>query len=138
MTIEAIVTDPCSHVGARVNKDGELVVGELSASTFVAVEMNVNDQVYSLVTPISGRRVRITGVVITTSRTIGNEGVSINLYSASSAISGVSLGNIFTVDLVKQDKIVMTGLNLEVPEGTWINATASDSTVNLSLIFYFI
>ena len=89
--------------------------------------------------PMTGNR-----FVITTINLYANQGVSntsdatVTLYEATGTTITTVSKNIFVANMVRQDTITLTGINLILSEGKWLNIKTTDNTVIATILGYYI
>ena len=121
----------------QVSKAGELFT-RLQFSSAEKISLLVDDTPVNIVKPRSGQKMIITGLIVNTNRDIGVNGAEIKIYEAVDAATATALKEIMTFDLVKNQTVVTAPLLIETGEGSFINAVADDSNVNVTLLCYFV
>lgn len=120
---------------AEVSINGELFVRPQFS---LAEKRNITDSsAVNFVNPRAGFKTIITGVIVNASRTVGNDGSLVELYEADSETSTDSLKDILSFDLSKRETVTTPPTLIETTGGTFINATASDFSINITLLCYF-
>ena len=133
--MKARITGTKDH-HAEVTGRGELVVGSLEHSQPYYVELGVDDQVYNAVPGIASKKFVITGIILGADRNVVTD-TSIHIYEATSA-SGTTDKDILIVDINKGETLAITGLNSITQTTRWINATADDDDVDLTIFGYYV
>lgn len=130
------IKDSDSGVKAKVTKFGQLVVAPLQYSTPVVNSLDVINTAFSFVEPQQDRSIVITDIVISADRNVGVNGANVEIYEAD-AIDTITVDiTILEVDMVKQTQLGLTGLNLLVPEGKFVNAKTNDVNILVTIMFY--
>jgi len=122
---------------ARVSNTGELVV-QPPFSQATRVILTVDDTPLNFVKARALEKLIITGIIVNTNRDVGVNGALIEIYEASSETSATVDKGILSFDLVKNQTVVTSPLFIETTEGKFINAKASDSEVNITLLGFFV
>ena len=123
---------------AKVTSRGELIVSPLGYSESYAVTATVNNQGYNFTTPGTDKRFVITAILLTTDKNVGANGATISIYEASSATETTVDKEILTVEMLKQTNRDITGLNLIVTEGKWLNVKTDDNNLYATVLGYYI
>ncbi len=137
MTTAVGLKDSKTGFAARVTKFGQLVVAPIAYSESITVEMDVIDTAFNFLTPLSGHSVVITDILVSANKDVSNvEPAVIEIYGADEADSLDAAVDIISPRLIRAANLPMTGLNLLIPEGKWINAKTNDNNVLVTLMFY--
>ena len=137
--ITGILKDGRSGKTACINQYNQLVIGNTDFSTFYQVLCDVDNQSYKVVAPMDNNIFIITAIILSGNRNVGVNGSVIQIYES---IDGPATGTvskvILTDDLAKQTRSVMTGINIKVTKGSWINAECDDDDVRVSIAGYYV
>lgn len=136
MAAPIIIKDNDSGLTARVTKFGQLVVAPLQYSTPVSQTLDVVDTAFNFIGPSQDQSIIITDIIISASRTVGVNGADVIVYQADAPDSIVVDSGIVELDMVKQSQTALTGLNLIVPGGMYVNAKTDDADVLITIMFY--
>lgn len=118
---------------------GQMVVGALDFSTFYTASAVVNDTAVNVVPPKSGKYFVITAIVLSGDRSIGANGAIADVFeSTTSPTSGVVDTQIYQDEIAKQTRSVLTGLNIKVSQGSWVNVKADDVIVRCNIAGYYV
>lgn len=123
---------------AMVTQYGQLVTGALSYSTPIAHTMVLNNTAYNFASPISGKRIVITDILIYANKGVGAGDAAVEIYEADDDIETTISKSIISTEMLKQSTRDLTGLNLIVSEGKWVNAKTDDNTIFMTIMFYYI
>ncbi len=130
------ITDGGGQV-AKVTRFGQLVTAPIDYSDSVTVEMTVVNTAFNLVEPKAGSSIVITDIISSAERTVSpTTPADIEVYEASSINTIVVDDNIVRPQLTAASNLPLTGLNLLVPEGKFVNAKTDDATVLVTVMFY--
>lgn len=138
MTAPTKILDPVSGLSARVTKFGQLVTSPIDFSTVVQIEADATNTAFSLLSPTSDQQIVITDIILTANRSIGVNDATVDLYLADSPNSiAIEAGDsVLSLELEKNGKLVLTGLNLITDVGKWINIKTNDATIFATLMYY--
>ena len=137
------------HVGLRdsggtgnevkVTSRGQLVVSPLDFSSAYNATAAVNDTAYNLVGPENGKQFIITEIILYANQGVSNTAdATVIVYEATSSTSTAVASSILTTNMVRQDRIILTGLNLIVTAGRWVNVKTTDNTVYATVFGYYL
>ena len=135
MSAPCRIVDPHTGVGAKVTEFGQLVTSPIDYSVSSQIVATVADLPYTLINPQNGRSIIITTVLLTANRSIGVNDATVTVYSTSTA-DATSGDNIFQMELAKNGQLVLTGLNLRVSSGLFLNVKTNDTTVYATVLYY--
>ena len=121
-----------------VTEFGQQVTGSISYSTTVARTLNVINTAFNFVTPISGKRIVITEILLYANRSIGVNDATVDLYEADGINDTAISKSIIQTEMLKQTSRDLISLNLIVSEGKWVNAKTDDATVFATIMYYYI
>jgi hypothetical protein len=141
MSIETKIIDGTgSRVKTRVTNRGQLVVGAISFSEAKSIVLDAVDTPVNIYGPKTGENFIITDIIIRGNKTISNTvDAVLSIYESTvgplnSTQSKVILGTV----IPRSGDLVLNGLNLEVSEGVWINATTSDVSILITIMGYYV
>lgn len=124
---------------AEVNNYNQLVTGDISFSDFYSVLLDVDNQAYNLVKPKANQVFIIKNIILSANRNVGVNGSNVQIYESSDGSATTTISKaIYTDDLVKQTRVFLTGLNLKVTKGSWVNAKCDDDDVRVTIGGYYI
>lgn len=133
-----IIDGSGSGASATVTKRGELVTGRAAFSTAFTVEANVIDTAFNFVGPIQGQRFVISDILISANRSIGVNDAEVVLYEAIADDTITVATTILEIELAKNGQRDLTGLNLIVSEGVWVNIKTNDATIFATVMGYYV
>lgn len=137
MPVPAVITDSNSDNSAKVTIFGQLVVAPLDYSTPVAVDLDVINQAFNFITPLAGHGIVITDIVVGANKDVSTvDPANIEIYQADAVDSLTANPSILKPRLTRAGNLPLTGLNLLVPEGKWVNAKTDDAIITVTLMFY--
>ena len=121
-----------------VTQFGQLVTSPIDYSTPVAHALVLTGTAYNFVTPISGKRIVITDILIYANKGVGAGDATVDIYEADSITETAISKSIISTEMLKQTSRDLTGLNLILSEGKWINAKTDDNTIFMTIMYYYI
>jgi len=122
---------------AIVTKRGQLVTAPAGFSTFFTASAAVDDTAVNIVAPKSGKNFIITAIIINANKQVTSEMV-VTIFEAPAVTSNTQDKVVFTTEILKQSSLVLTGLNIMVSEGKWLNGTTDDNTALFNVAGYFV
>jgi hypothetical protein len=134
--IPCAIKDPLRGTTAYVTKYGQLVVAPLDYSVPVSQTLDVISTAFNYIEPMQSHQIVITDIIGSTDRTVGVNGVTVDIYQASGIDETAIDESILKLDLPKQTEFGYTGLNFIIPEGEWVNAKVDDVNVLLTIAYY--
>lgn len=138
MPIVGTIVDAASKRAADVTAAGELVVGPVACNIASAAELAIAATGYNLAAPLAGCEIILDGFIINADKGVSaTNGADIELYEADSDSETTVAKQIVKVNVVKLDTLAVTGLNICVSSGKWINAKTDDNTVNVTIMYYY-
>lgn len=137
MAAPIAIVDSKDGVTARVTRFGQLVVAPLAYSEPIAQELDATDTAFNFLAPESGKNIVITDIIVSTGQLVSpTDPAEIEIYEADADDSLDILQGIVSPRLVRAGSLVLTGLNLLVPEGRWVNAKTDDASIFITIMFY--
>lgn len=123
---------------ACVTSRGQLVVGPIDFSEAYAVEVDVNDTAYNFVPPKTNKRFVVTDILLYANKGVGAADATVDVYESTSATSTVISKSILAIEMLKNSSRDITGLNLIITEGKWLNIKTNDNTIFATVMGYYI
>lgn len=137
MATPIVIKSNDSGVTVKVTKFGQLVVAPLQYSTPVSDSLDVINTAFNFITPEQGQSIVITDVIASADNNVSNVvPANVEIYSATSADTTTEETILLSPEIVRADNFIVTGLNLLVPEGLWVNAKTDDNNVLVTIMFY--
>ena len=125
--------------GAKVSSIGEVIVCPFAYSDSYNATAAVINTAYNLVPPMTGNRFVITAINLYANQGVSNTSdATVTLYEATGTTITTVSKNIFVANMVRQDTITLTGINLILSEGKWLNIKTTDNTVIATILGYYI
>jgi len=137
MASPCVIIDGDTNLPAKVTSFGQLVTAPIEYSDASAQNLDVVGTAFNLAVPEHGKAIVITDVIASANNTVSNTSpADIVIYESDSATSLTELSVIVRPQLVRANNFILTGLNLIVPPGRWINASTTDNSILVTLMFY--
>ena len=130
------IVDPKSGIAATVTEFGQLITAPVDYSVVTQAEASTIDTAYNLVEPTSGQQVVVTDIILSANRSIGVNDATVVLYTATAPDTTTVDGGILSLELEKNGKMILTGLNLITEAGKWINIKTNDATIFATVMYY--
>lgn len=126
-----------NNIRAKVTRNGQLVVAPLSTSEPVAIKLDVVDTAFNFITPVHGQSIIITDIIASADKNVSNTTpADVEIYEADEADLTDVFKSIVRPQLIRATNLALTGLNLLVPEGKWVNAKTTDIGILVTIMFY--
>lgn len=125
------------HV-AKVTHSGELVVAPVLPNESKHQTMAIIDTAYSFASPVSGKKMRLENILIYANKGVGTNDATVIIYTANSLTSLIAIDTILEIELPKYSSRDLIGLNLQLPEGIFLNAKTNDNTIFMTMMGYYL
>jgi len=134
------IFDEKEGVAVKISPRGELIVAPISNSDIFNVTVDVADEPFEIVRGLAGKKFIVTGMLIATSKTFGSATTAetIELYQAHPSDLAISTNSLLDLDMLKNDRMIATGLNLTSGEASSLVAKATDTTASITFGGYYI
>lgn len=137
MTTGIKIIDGETSVPAKVTPSGQLVVSPIDYSVPSSETLSSTGTAFNIIEPMHGKNIIITDIVVSADKNVSSTTpADIVLYEAESFDTITVFKTILAPQLVRSSNIVLTGLNMFVPAGLWVNAKTDDATVLITVMFY--
>lgn len=126
---------------AKVTKRGQLVTAPLSYSTFYNATAGTDNVPVNIIAPKTNKRFVITAIIVYANKNVSASGdATVTIYEGTgpTATQGSSDATIFTQDVPQKITVALTGLNIIVTEGVWVNGVTNDDDVSFNLSGYYV
>jgi hypothetical protein len=124
---------------AKVTSRGQLVTSPLSYSESYYNAMAVVDTAYVVAKPLAGKRFVVTDILLDADKNVSaNTAGTIVLYESSTETSTTPSKTVLTVEMLKNTARVITGINLIVTTGEWLNIKTTDATIYATILGYYV
>lgn len=123
---------------AHITSRGVLVVGPIDFSVSYNQDVDTIDTAFNFVGPLAAKRFVVTDILLSTDRLIGNNGAIIILYEATSSSTTTVTKTILEIEMLKSTVRDLTGLNMILTEGVWLNIKTDDDNVQATIMGYYV
>lgn len=136
MAIDAILTDLSNGNRVKISPNGELITSSLSPNISIHHTMDTADTSYNFAPPQTGFKMRLQNILMYADKNVGVNDASIVIFTANSPIATTGT-TILELELPKFASRDILGLNLELPEGVYLNAKTNEANVFLTMMGYY-
>jgi len=139
MTDVQLVDDSNGRV-VGISEFGELYTAPISHSLSYYVKVDTAAQAFEIVPGIAGKKFVMTSMLISSSKTFGTATTAetITLYEGYKADLDTVVNTFTEIDLLKNDRLVATNLNLVSSTAISLIAIATDTDVNITIAGYYV
>lgn len=139
MTLKTTILDGKGKgAEACVTPRNQLVVAPLDFSIAYNAEASTNNVAVNFVPPLPNKRFVITDILLYANKGVGASDATVAVYEATSATSTTIITSIMALEMLKQTARDLTGLNLLVSEGKWVNLKTDDNTIFGTIMGYYV
>ena len=137
MAVPCTIIDSRNRESARVTAQGQLVVAPLSYSRPVEHELLTVNTAVNFIEPAQDLGIVITDIMVSSDKDVSaNTPADVVIYQADSEDTTVPSPTIIRPQLLRAQNFSMTGLNLFIDAGKWVNAKTTDAGIILTIMFY--
>jgi len=123
---------------AHVSSSGELIVNKVDYSSAYSLTADVINTGYNFVPPQFNKRFVVTDILLYANKNVGVNDATVVLYEADSATSTTSTKTILNIEMQKNSSRDITGLNLIISEGKWVNIKTDDDDIFATLMGFYV
>ena len=140
MSLPVKIVDPRSDISGRVTKNGEVVTAALAYSTPYYVSVDAIDTPFEIIRGEAGRKFVLTDMLVSSDKVFASsvDSETVIIYEASPSDLSVNLKTFTRVDLLRNDRLPITGLNLVTTTSSSLVAIAADTNVDITLAGYYV
>lgn len=136
MSAPIVITDPMTGKAAMVSKFGQLITSPIDYSTPFTAAMSSSNTPYLLVSPIGGKSIVITTLILTANKSVGANDATVSIYTTDTIDGALTSTPEVQLEMIKKSSLPLTGLNLIIPEGKFLFAQTDDNTVYATIGYY--
>ncbi len=136
MSAPVVIKDTRTGNQATVTRFGQLVTAPVDYSTPVAQKLEVASTAYNFIEPSMDQNIVITDIVLTANKNVGASDATVVVYEADEPDELTSFKDILNLEMIKQSNLVLTGLNMIVTAGKYVNAQTDDDDVFVTIMYY--
>ena len=123
----------------KVSQYGQLVTAPIAYSEPYTASLNSTGTAFKIADPIVGKRFVVTDILLDAGKNVSaSTAGTIVLYEADNEADTTEAKIILSVEMLKNTSREITGLNLLVTEGVWLNLKTTDATVEATVLGYYI
>jgi len=122
---------------AKVTSTGQLVTAPYAYDEIVTKTSAVDNTAVNFYKPKAGEQFVITAILLTADSNVVGSAIT-EVYEATAEDSTTVSKSILLVDLIKNQNRDVTGLNILVTEGRYLNIKADDSDVSAVITGYYV
>lgn len=123
---------------AKVTSRGQLVVAPLDYSLSYNATAGTANVAANLVTPNTNKRFVVTSIHLYANKNVGANDATVVLFEASSDTTATADKVVFQVEMPKNTARDLTGLNLIITQGKWLNIKTDDDDVFATILGYYV
>ena len=140
MTLQVSLFDDKTQSIAKVNPNGGLIVAPSHYSTAYYVLVDTAATTFEVIPAISDMNFIVTGMLIASDKSFATSTVAetLTIYEANPADLSVNTKTITQIDLLRNDRLVATALDLATTKTRTLVAIATSANVNVTLSGYYI
>lgn len=137
MATPVIIKDNNSGITVKVTEFGQLVVAPLQYSIPISDSLDAINVAFNFIRPQQDHSIVITDIIVSADNSVSNTApAEIEIYEATEPDTTVIDTGIVSPRLTRADNLALTGLNLIIPEGKFVNAKTNDDNVLVTIMFY--
>ena len=133
-----IVDGKGSGAEAQVTTRNQLVVSSIDFSVFYPVVLSVINTGFEIVPPIAGKIFIITTIEMYADKSVGASDASVQIYESDDTAVTTVVNSVFNTEVPKVNDRVLTGLNIQVSAGKFLNAKTNDNNIYLNVAGYYV
>ena len=138
MGIDTTIIDGSgSGKSVKISSRGQLITSPLEFSIAYTVEVNATATAFNFVPPLSNKQFVITDILLYADKNVGVNDASVQIYEADAINTTTISKTILDIEMVKQTSRDITGLNLIISKGKWLNIKTDDATIFATIMGYY-
>ena len=132
--------DEQNRTYAGISPAGEVYISPRFYSTPYFVSVALATTAYPIVPALSGHKFIVTSILIASDKDFGSPTAAetVTLYEASPADIDTNLKTFAQVDLLKNDRLVATGLNIATSDAVSLIGIADSAAVDVTVAGFYI
>lgn len=123
---------------AEVTSRGQLVVSSIDFSVFHSVILSTINTGFEIVPPKTGKIFIITTIELYADKSVGASDASVQLYESDESAVTTIVNPVFNTEIPKVRDRVLTGLNVQVSSGKFLNAKTNDNNIYVNVAGYYV
>jgi len=139
MPADFVLRGGTSNEAASVTPYGELRVSAYDYSTSYFQTFATAATAYSFVPPIQDKFFVITAVILQANKNVNaTTGQVVDIYEATNSTATTIDKSLLEFEMTKNDRIVLTGLNIKMSEGKFLNGKTEDDDILATISGYYV
>jgi len=135
--INTVITDSKTKTTVKVTSNGELVTAPFNFDMGLRKVLNATNTAFNHVVPKSGEKFIVTGLIVNADKNVTSSAVA-EFYEADSPTNTTASTGLLTIDVPKNETVVITGIRMETSQGVYLNSKTDDATVNFMILGFFV
>lgn len=136
MAAPVYIVDPKSGNKAVVSEFGQLIVSPVAYSTPVQETLTLINTAYTMISPVDGKLIIITDIILTANKSVGVNDATITLYTTNVKDELTPTGDILELEMQQKSTLPITGINAKIDAGLYVNAKTDDNDVFVTIMYY--
>ena len=139
MPADIVIRGGKNNWGASVSRYGELKVAPYDYSTSYFQTFATAATAYNFVPPIQNQFFVITAIILQADKNVNaTTGQVVDIYEAESATATTIDKSLIQIEMIKNDRVILTGLNIRTTEGKFLNGKTADDNVLATIAGYYV
>jgi len=126
-----------SKVTATVTSIGQLVIAPYAYDEVVSGILDVDNTAVNFFGPKTGKQFVLTTILLNANKSVSTDCI-VDIYEATTDVTATITKSILSIEMLKNTSRDITGLNLLITEGRYINGKTDDDDVFVTLMGYYI
>jgi hypothetical protein len=139
MPADFVIRGGKSNEAADVTPYGELKTTPYDYSTGYFKNFAAAATAYNFVPPIQNQFFVITAIILQANKNVNaTTGQVVDIYEATSATATTIDKSIIEVEMIKNDRIILTSLHIRLTEGKFLNGKTEDDDILATVSGYYV
>jgi hypothetical protein len=139
MSIKVVLVSEENGRSAKITDLGGVGSADLKPSKFRLGSTASNNVAVNIIPPLAFRMFVITAIILSGDRSIGNDGAVTDIFETSiGPTDGTIETRILQEEIAKQTRMVISGLEIHVTPGVWVNVKSDDVIVRANIAGYYL
>lgn len=120
-----------------VSEAGVMATGPLDYSQAYNATADVANTAYNLIEPKAGQIFVVTAILLYANKNVGAGDATVDLYEADAVDTTTIFKSVLSTEMPQKTTRDLTGLNLKVSEGKWLNVKTDDDDIFCTVFGYY-
>ncbi len=139
LMISVSVRGPKTATDAKVSSRGQLITAPLEFSEpQPSVQVDVINTAFNLQVPKAKKLFVLVDLIISTDKNVNINGAIVEVYQATAIDTTTTEKGLVVLNMNRQDKSEMIGLNWVIDEGRWLNIKSDEANVDVTVAGYYV